>query len=97
MPGAVRIGDVNSAGGAAIGTGATSVIINGRPACLMFTSVTPHPCCGAPGCGIHCAAKTTLGSMSVIATGKPINYVGSPDTCGHSRVTGSLDVIIPAG
>ena len=97
MPGAVRIGDVNSAGGAAIGSGATSVIINGRPACLTGTSVTPHPCCGAPGCGIHCAAKTTLGSMSVIATGKPINYVGSPDTCGHSRATGSTDVIIPAG
>ena len=97
MPGAVRIGDVNSAGGAAIGAGAISVIINGRPACLTGTSVTPHPCCGAPGCGIHCSAKTTLGSMSVIATGKPINYVGSPDTCGHSRANGSTDVIIPAG
>ena len=70
MPGAVRIGDVNSAGGAAIGAGATSVIINGRPACLIGTSVTPHPCCGAPGCGKHCSAKTTLGSMSVIADGQ---------------------------
>jgi uncharacterized Zn-binding protein involved in type VI secretion len=97
MPGAVRIGDVNSAGGAAIGPGARSVIINGRAACLTGTSVTPHPCCGRPGCAIHCAAKTTLGSRSVIATGKPINYVGSPDTCGHSRANGSNDVIIPAG
>ncbi len=67
MPGAVRIGDVNSAGGAAVGAGATSVLINGRPACLTGTSVTPHPCCGAPGCSIHCAASTTLGSMSVLA------------------------------
>ena len=50
MPGAVRIGDPNSAGGIAVGTGASSVIINGRPACLTGTSVTPHPCCGAPGC-----------------------------------------------
>jgi len=97
MPGAVRIGDVNSAGGAAVGAGATSVIINGRPACLIGTSETPHSCCGAPGRGIHCSANTTLGSMSVIATGKPINYVGSPDTCGHSRANGSTDVIIPAG
>jgi uncharacterized Zn-binding protein involved in type VI secretion len=95
MPGAVRIGDPNSAGGIAIGTGASSVIINGRPACLIGTSVTPHPCCGAPGCGIHCAAVTTLGSMSVLAENKPINYVGSPDTCGHTRAIGSFDVLIP--
>jgi hypothetical protein len=37
MPGAVRIGDVNSAGGLAVGSGASSVIINGRPACLIGT------------------------------------------------------------
>lgn len=97
MPGAVRIGDVNSAGGAAVGPGALSVIINGRPACLTGTKVTAHPCCGAPGCSIHCSASTTLGSMSVIAENKPINYVGSPDTCFHPRALGSLDVIIPAG
>ena len=96
MPGAVRIGDVNSAGGAAVGSGASSVIINGRAACTPGTSVTPHPCCGAPGCGIHCAAVTTLGATSVIAEGKPIIYVGSPDTCGHSRANGSTDVIIPS-
>jgi uncharacterized Zn-binding protein involved in type VI secretion len=95
MPGAVRIGDVNSAGGAAVGIGASSVIINGRPACLIGTSVTPHPCCGAPGCGIHCSAVTTLGSMSVLAENQPINYVGSPDTCGHTRANGSFDVLIP--
>ena len=50
MPGAVRIGDPNSGGGLAVGSGASSVIINGRPACLIGTSVTPHPCCGARGC-----------------------------------------------
>ena len=97
MPGAVRIGDVNSAGGAAVGAGASSVIINGRPACLIGTSVSPHPCCGRPGCSKHCAAKTTLGSMSVLAENKPINYVGSPDTCLHTRQLGSVDVIIPRG
>jgi|TARA_S200002703_G_scaffold67281_1_gene58470 uncharacterized Zn-binding protein involved in type VI secretion len=97
MPGAVRIGDVNAGGGAATGAGAVSVFINGRAACLEGTSVTPHPCCGAPGCSKHCNAKTTKGSSSVIATGKPINYVGSPDTCGHPRANGSTDVMIPAG
>ena len=94
MPGAVRIGDPNSAGGVAIGAGASSVVINGRSACTPGTSVTAHPCCGLPGCLKHCKAKTTIGSTSVSVEGKPLVYVGSPDTCGHSRALGSLNVII---
>jgi uncharacterized Zn-binding protein involved in type VI secretion len=94
MPGAVRIGDPNSAGGAAVGAGASSVRINGRPACTPGTGVTPHPCCGRPGCIKHCAAKTTIGSRRVLVEGKPLIYVGSPDSCGHSRALGSRDVII---
>lgn len=95
MPGAVRIGDTNSAGGSAAGSGAASVLINGRPACLKGTRVTPHPCCGRKGCNKHCSAKTTSGSRSVLAEGIEINYIGSKDTCGHARATGSRDVIIP--
>lgn len=94
MPGAVRIGDPNNAGGIAVGAGASSVRINGRSACIPATSVTPHPCCGAPGCAMHCVARTTIGSSSVRVEGKPLIYVGSPDTCGHSRALGSRDVII---
>ena len=93
MPGAVRIGDVNSAGGAAVGPGALSVIINGRPACLTGTKVSAHPCCGAPGCHMHCVAVTTGGSGSVIAEGKPVILVGDVDTCGHARIQGSPDVV----
>jgi len=96
MPGAVRIGDPNSAGGLAVGLGARTVLINGRPACLPGASVTPHPCCGAKGCGAHCRARTTLGSRSVTAEGRPIVYVGSPDSCGHSRALGSSDVMVSA-
>jgi uncharacterized Zn-binding protein involved in type VI secretion len=95
MPGAVRIGDTNSAGGSASGRGAASVLINGRAACLRGTRVTPHPCCGRKGCNKHCNAKTTSGSQSVLAEGVEINYIGSKDTCGHARATGSRDVIIP--
>jgi uncharacterized Zn-binding protein involved in type VI secretion len=94
MPPAVRIGDPNTAGGLALAPGATSVLINGRPACVTGTLVTPHPCCGKPGCTIHCAASTTIGSLSVLAEGKPIVYVGSTDTCFHTRATGSFDVIV---
>ena len=95
MPGAVRIGDTNSAGGSASGRGAARVLINGRAACIKGTSVTPHPCCGKPGCSKHCSAKTVRGARSVLAEGVEINYIGSTDTCGHARATGSRDVIIP--
>ena len=95
MPGAVRIGDPNSAGGIAIGAGASSVIINGRPACLLGTSVTPHPCCGAPGCAIHCAASAAYpGSSVVTINGIRALRTGDIDTCGHPRATGSLNVTL---
>ena len=92
MPPAVRIGDPNWGGGLAIFPGALSVLINGRPACTTGTFVTPHPPC--PKSKIHCLAVTTLGSLSVLAEGKPIVYVGSPDTCLHPRALGSFDVIV---
>ena len=94
MPGAVRIGDPNSAGGLAVGAGAPSVNINGRSACTPGTSVTPHPCCGLPGCAKHCAARTVRGSSKVFVEGKPLIYVGSSDSCGHARSLGSTNVII---
>lgn len=94
MPAPVRLGDPNIAGGLVIGPGARSVRINGRPVATPGNSVTPHPCCGSPGCAIHCRASTTIGSTTVRAEGKPIVYVGSPDTCFHPRALGSKNVII---
>lgn len=93
MPLVVRMGDVNSAGGVAT-SGVFTVLCNGRPVVPPGTSVTPHPCCGAKGCGIHCGARTTMGSPTVLAGGRPIVFVGSPDSCGHSRATGSFDTIV---
>ncbi len=90
---AVRRGDINSAGGATT-TGSTKVTVNGRPLCYPGISVTPHPCCGAPGCGAHCAAKTTGGSKKVTVQGKPVLRVGDTDSCGHARATGSPNVSI---
>ena len=94
MPAAVRVGDPNNAGGLVIGPGALSVFINGRPAALSGDRVSPHFCCGKPGCSIHCAAITTIGSTGVFADGRPIVYQGSPDSCGHVRALGSTDVIV---
>lgn len=94
MPQVVRRGDPNSAGGLAGGNVASTVLVNGRPVVLPGAAVTPHPCCGLPGCAVHCAAVTTRGSSKVYAEGRPIVYVGSPDSCGHTRARGSRDVII---
>ena len=96
MPQAVRIGDANSMGGIATGPGALSVLINGQPACLEFTPVSPHPCCGPGPCAKHCVAKTSLGSPSVLAEFQTINFVGNIDTCFDIRTQGSTDVIIGA-
>lgn len=88
-----RQGDVNSAGGVAMG-GASSVLVNGRPIMVTGMSVSPHPCCGRKGCPpIHCSA-TTVGTGSVLAEGKAIVLTGDVDTCGHARVGGSADVSI---
>ena len=93
MPSAVRQGDTNSAGGVAKG-GAPTVQINGRNAMIPGQSVTPHPCCGLPFCSRHCVARTGRGSSTVYVEGKPLVYVGSSDSCGHARASGSLDVVV---
>ena len=98
MPAIVRQGDFNSAGGITVYPVTKSVIVNGRPLAQPGTIVTPHPCCGADGCEIHCAATVFgPGSPSVIIEGKPAIPVGSLDICGHVRATGSPDVIVPGG
>ena len=77
-------------------TGDPTVIINGRPVGIHQADITPHPCCGSDGCSAHCNAKTTTGSSTVLAGGRPVLYVGVPDTCGHTRSQGSPDVFVGA-
>lgn len=95
MPGQVqRVGDRNSAGGVIL-SGDPTVLVNGRPVATLGASVSPHPCCGAKGCPpVHCAAKTTSKNARVLVGGKPICTAGDLDTCAHSRVSGSFDVIV---
>jgi uncharacterized Zn-binding protein involved in type VI secretion len=93
MPGVVRTGDINSAGGAAI-RGSSSVLVNGRGVVAPGSSVSPHPCCGAKGCEIHCVAVVVgPGSSTVLVEGKRVIRQGDSDICGHSRMTASTDVI----
>ena len=91
MPAVQRQGDPNGSGG--INTsGVASVRVNGRPIVVPGIGVTPHPCCGQNGCGIHCSAVTSGGSGSVRAGGRPVIRDGDSDTCGHSRTAGSASV-----
>lgn len=88
-----RQGDPNSAGGI-VTRGESSVLVNGRPIAVPALRVSPHPCCGAKGCGAHCAATTKGGSASVRANGKPVIRQGDADTCGHPRAQGSPNVFV---
>ena len=89
-----RVGDQNSAGGLVI-NGDSTVLINGRPVAIQGSLVTPHPCCGKRGCPpVHCSARTTSNTPTVLVNGKPIITLGALDTCNHTRVGGSPDVVV---
>jgi uncharacterized Zn-binding protein involved in type VI secretion len=91
---AQRVGDMNQVGGVIL-NGDSSVLINGRAAAVVGSSVSPHPCCGSPTCPpTHCSARTTALGTGVLIGGKPLVVTGDKDTCSHSRVMGSADVLI---
>lgn len=95
MPGLVcRVGDKNTMGGVIL-TGDPTVLVNGRPIATIGAKVSPHPCCGAKGCPpTHCHAQTTTTNYSVLVNGKPVVTFGDIDSCGHTRLGGSSDVLI---
>ena len=89
----VCVGDANAAGGLAMAPRPT-VIAAGRPLAAFSSPVSPHPCCGAPGCDIHCVAVITGGSATVLAEGLPVHRVMDIDTCAHPRTTGVPNVLV---
>ena len=92
MPGLSRKGDKNTTGGA-IQSGASTVFCNGIAVSLHTPSqLTSHdPSSDAA----HQNAKTTEGSPTVFAEGKPVLRIGSGNTCGHKIKDGSQDVFVP--
>jgi len=70
----VRQGDTNSAGGRAL-IPRDQVKSSNKPLAAFSSKISPHPCCGRPGCTIHCAASITGGSSTVKAQGKPVHKV----------------------
>jgi hypothetical protein len=91
---AQRVGDINLFGGVIL-NGDSSVQINGRAAAVTGSFVGPHYCCGLPGCSpLHCLALTIGRGSGVLVGGKPLVGAGDTDTCIHSRIGGSPDVLI---
>ena len=89
----VRKGDTNSAGGRTTGA-RNSVRSSGIPLAAYRSGVTPHPCCGRPGCSKHCNAKVTGGNTKVYAEGKPVHTVRDSDSCSHKGSRGDKKVLV---
>lgn len=91
MPGIVRRGDKNSAGGVAV-SGQSNFKVNNKGAVVNGTPVGRHKPC--PKVGSHCGASTKGGVGSFIINNTPANVITNKDSCGHGRVGGSKDFII---
>ncbi len=89
-----RVGDQNSAGGLIL-SGDATVLVNGRNIAVQNAPVSPHPCCGAQGCPpVHCNAQTQASTGEILVNGIPLIILNDTDTCGHTRVGGSPDVVV---
>lgn len=91
MPGIIRRGDANVAGGRAV-VGHIDFKVNNKGAVTVGTRVGRHRPCPRPS--IHCNASTSGGISSFIINGEAANARGDIDTCGHARRAGSSDFII---
>lgn len=83
-----RWGDKNQAGGMIL-RGARSVVCNSIPVGLHVSPISPHPTGG-----VHAAAVTTTASPDVICEGSPVLRITSGNSCGHSIIQGSRDVVV---
>ena len=83
----VRVGDVNSAGGAVI-SGTQTVTMNGLAIALDGSPVTCH----TPNKGEHVHAHCVASEYSIKIEGKRVIYVGDVDSCGHVRIQGSPSI-----
>jgi len=95
MPALCRKDDTNNAGGAVVSIPQSSVIANGKVACVLGSSIAPHaPCSDVP---VHCNAVVVESDSTVLIEGIPTTHVNNGNSCGHSMATGSPDIIIGTG
>jgi uncharacterized Zn-binding protein involved in type VI secretion len=79
-------------GGGLMTFGSTNVFVNTIPAVLFGSPITPHGCCGSPGCEIHCSSTIVGGSTNVFVNNIPSVRLGDPSVCGDPVITGSPNV-----
>jgi uncharacterized Zn-binding protein involved in type VI secretion len=91
MPAAERKGDANGAGGRIVGNCASTVFINGKPAGLIGSTVSPHQPFKTPH---KPTPRVVGGSKTVFAEGRGVSYKGAADSCGHSRAEASPNVFV---
>jgi len=88
MPQVHRMGDPNDAGAPIVSVPQSTVFVNGRIGSVDGSSVAGH------GKNVHSSPKTANGSATVFFGGIPANRQGDADTCGHTRTSGSPDMIV---
>lgn len=95
--GIVRVGDIMGPGGVIQGPGATSVLINGRPAASVGAQYSSHPCCGRKGCPpTHCGGAMSDTTKSVLVGGVPVLTATGVGLCSDTMRTFSKDVLVGA-
>jgi uncharacterized Zn-binding protein involved in type VI secretion len=86
MPAIERIGDVNTGGGQIVKVPQPDVFANNLLVSINGSPVSPHT--------KHIGVVTASGSPDVFVHNIPVNRIGDPDTCRHTRATGSPNVFV---
>ena len=93
MAAIARHSDTNEEGGAIL-SGASTVFVNGQLVAQIGNLIEPHAPWDPTEHPPHENATVTSGSSTVIADGVFVAMVGSGNSCGHTIVSGSTDVIV---
>lgn len=90
-----RMSDCNTAGGCITSIPQSTVFANNLLVCVDGSIGTSHPPCSNDN-RVHCQGNwiTTTGGPTVFAENIPVNKTGDPDSCGHTRATGSPNVFL---
>ena len=91
MAAAARVGDTTDHGGTVIGPGATTVLIGGMPGAVARDM---HVFSLPPNGHQPTASPFSVGSTTVLISGKPAIRVGDKCGCGAGVVVGEPTVII---
>ena len=89
MPGAARLADLSTHGGAVAGPGVPTVLIAGMPAAVLGDL---HACPMVPAG--HVPSPFSAGSAKVMIGGRPALRAGDACGCGASVAVGAPTVVL---